>query len=98
MKAINLKKEIEKRGGFAKIVVETKTASLRYGQTEPETYESVELIGELNGHDVHMHSDESSFYTTRRISDRGYNDPGSDYNPSGYTFCNRIKDLDWATK
>lgn len=91
MKAASLQKAIQKLGGTAEI------------KTVPTTYgEKRELVGELNGHDVHMiisnYSDGQDFFTVRAITKRGEYDPGSDYNPGGYTFCNRIKDLNWAAK
>lgn len=89
MKALSLKNKIEKLGGSAKIV----TRELPSGHTNSE------LVGEYNGYDVEMHINSdggSSFYTVRKISKRGEYDQGSDYNPGGYTFCNRINDLTWA--
>lgn len=63
-----------------------------------------EVVGELNGHDVHMFlcnggqpdKGGNSYYTTRAIANRGYFDPSSDYNSGNWTFCNRLSDLDWA--
>jgi len=55
-----------------------------------------EVNGTLNGYDVHMYGESSGYFTVRAISKRGYYDPCSDYNSGGYTFCNRLKDLDWA--
>lgn len=91
MKATSLKRAIESRGGSAEIVVS-------YPFPEHTTTAKIELVGELAGYDLHMHGDHSDFYTGRRQSKRGEYDPGSDYNPGGYTFLNRLKDLDWLVK
>jgi hypothetical protein len=58
----------------------------------------VEVVGELRGYDVHMYGDSNGYFTTRAISKRGEYDQGSDYNPGGWTFCNRLTDLDWACR
>lgn len=93
MKASTLVKAIEKRGGKARLVFKhlDRGGKLIY------------VEGELNNHDIFFRgngidNDSSSFYTVRPFSKRGYYDPGSDYNPSDYTFCHTQKDLDWATK
>lgn len=98
MKAITLQREIIKRGGNARIVNEHVTGAA--GE-----WERSDLLGELNGYDIEMIltngrtiTGENDFYTVRRVSDRGYFDPGSDYNSGGYTFCHKIKDLDWAVR
>lgn len=65
-----------------------------------------EVVGELKGYDVHMFLSNSgqpqdggnSCYTVRSISRRGEYDPSSDYNSGGFTFCNRLTDLDWAVR
>ena len=62
------------------------------------TVEDGAVTGELNGYDIEMLGNDSRFYTIRRINKRGYYDLGSDYNPGGYTFCNRIKDLGWTLR
>jgi hypothetical protein len=97
MKLANLKRAIEKRGGEATVTQETLTD--RYtGRDWPHW----ELSGTLNGHDVSMTgsngTDSCGFYTTRAIAKRGHYDMGSDYNPGGWTFCNRLKDLEWACR
>lgn len=98
MQAKRLRNAIIKRGGTAEF-------SERFrGINGPSV--GWELSGELNGHDVHMYlcnggtpeSGGNSYFTTRAISQRGYYDPSSDYNPTGQTFCNTIKSLDWATR
>lgn len=96
MKATTLKRAIEKRGGTAKIKTE------RHEANEFHTAErtTVDLWGELKGYDIHMiggEHGESSFYTARRVANRGQYDQGSDYNSGGYTFCHTQNDLDWIT-
>lgn len=91
MKAINLINAVKKLGGTATL----KKVEHKDYKNEPRTSYSVE--GELNGYDVHMIGQSCSFFTTRRISDRGHFDAGSDYNSGGYAFYNRIKDLEYAT-
>jgi hypothetical protein len=103
MLAKNLKRAIEKRGGAAAI-------TLRDGmQRDPitgERPEAWELSGTLNGYDVHMFlcnsgtpdSGGNSYFTVRPSSKRGEYNPSSDYNPGGWTFCNRLRDLDWAAR
>lgn len=54
--------------------------------------------GTLNGWDVHLIGHTSTFFTTRRITDRGHYDPGSDYNSGGYRFEYRLKDLEGYAK
>jgi len=56
-------------------------------------YISVHLEGVLNGHDVMMTIE--SFFCSRTISKRGYFDAGSDYNPEGWEFHRKLKDLEW---
>lgn len=68
--------------------------------------ESYELSGVLGSYDVHMFLSNlgtpdkggNSCFTVRSISRRGEYDQSSDYNPSGWTFCNRLRDLDWACR
>lgn len=58
------------------------------------------VVGLLNGYDVHCYpgngEPSNSYFTVRPTYKRGDYDPTSDYNPGGWTFCNRISDLDWA--
>lgn len=86
MKASTLLREIKKRGGQATI----KTEIIR---NDFGTREHVSLAGVLNGYDVEMIGDESSFFTARRVEKRGYYDPSSDYNSGDYQFFHRVKDL-----
>lgn len=89
MKASNLKKAIERFGGQAEII----TTHVR-GERGNE-WDRVDLKGTLHGFDIEMHGEESDFFTARRIKDRGYFDPGSDYNSGGYSFYHRLKELQW---
>lgn len=65
-----------------------------------------EVTGTLRNYDVHMYLSNggqpedggSSYFTVRAISKRGQYDMGADYNPGGWTFCDRLKDLDWAVR
>lgn len=96
MKLQSVKREIEKRGGTSTI---SKTLFTGFHATGNDYKHK--LIGELNGYDIEMdgnglNGEESSYFVIRPISKRGEYDPSSDYNPSGYTFCNRIKELDWT--
>jgi hypothetical protein len=94
MLAKNLVRQIVKRGGTAKIIERQHVSG------------AFEVSGELNGYDVHMFLSNggtperggSSYYTVRPIAQRGHHDPFSDYNPGGWTFCNRLSDLDWAAR
>ena len=54
-----------------------------------------ELSGILNDHDIEF-TEGDTFYTSRSITKRDYYDAGSDYNPSGYTFHNRVKELEYV--
>mgnify|MGYP001602237600 CR=1 FL=1 len=90
MTGTNLLKAIKKLGGEATLKVET-----FYGSFGPTDRTSVE--GTLNGYDIEWSSGNSRCFTVRRISQRGEYDPGSDYNPGGYAFYDRIKDLGVAT-
>lgn len=97
MLAKNLKRAIERAGGTAAI-----TERLPNGRG-PRAYE---LSGELRGYDVHMYLSNcgtpetggNSYFTVRRISMRGHHDPTADYNSGAWTFCNRLKDLEWAAR
>ncbi|MEW1829406.1 hypothetical protein [Streptomyces sp. NPDC088196] len=92
MKATNLLRAIEKLGGTAKIKVTHHEENYSYPGSKP--FDSFELVGTLGGYDIHMRGEECRFFTGRRISQRGYDDPGSDYNPGGYEFNYYIKDLE----
>lgn len=96
MKATNLLRAIEKLGGTAKIKVTHHKEDYSYPGSKP--FDSTELNGTLSGYDIHMYGEECGFFTARRISQRGYDDPGSDYNPGGYEFNDRIKDLERYTR
>jgi hypothetical protein len=101
MLAKNLKRAIERAGGTAAI---TRRDGMRRDPITGERPECYELSGELRGYDVHMfianrgtpETGGNSYFTVRPIAQRGHNDPFSDYNPGGWTFCNRLRDLDWA--
>lgn len=92
MLAKNLQKAVIQRGGEASIIE-------RNGA-------GYELTGTLGNYDVHMFlcnggnpaSGGNSYFTVRPMAARGQYDPFSDYNPGGWTFCDRIKDLAWATR
>jgi hypothetical protein len=90
VKVSRLKSAIEKLGGTARIYEATKE--------RPNAH----LSGELNGYDVNMwfsdYGRESDWFTVRLISRRGEYDMGADYNPGGFTFLRRIKDLEEYTK
>lgn len=88
MKATSLLSAIEKLGGTASLITNTYNT----GRT------ITSLEGILNGYDIAMHTEETDFYTVRSISKRGTYDMGSDYNSGDYTFCNKLKELSWATK
>lgn len=88
MKAMSLIRKIEKLGGTAEIVSEE---SRGY---DGQAWASHEVVGELNGYDIHMDDLESDFYTVRSVEQRGHYDPGSDYNPGGYSFRYRLSDLE----
>lgn len=90
MKALRLVSAIEKLGGKAKIVLIDKKGF------DGTPWVSTEVVGTLNGYDVHMYGIESDYYTVRAISKRGTYDAGSDYNTGDWTFCSRIKSLSWA--
>ena len=88
MKATSLKRAIEARGGTAQIEIHASTPERGIPHTKTK------VSGILNGHDVEMHDDDSTYFTARPVSKRGHYDPGSDYNSGGYSFYRRIKDLD----
>ena len=58
----------------------------------------VEVVGEVRGYDVHAYGDTFASFTVRHQGKRGHHDPFSDYNSGGYTFCDRLKDLEWAAR
>jgi hypothetical protein len=84
MKATSLAIEIIARGGSAELKHDER------GRTG--------VVGTLNGYDIEMMCGSEDFYTIRKIDKRDYFDAGSDYNPGGYTFCHRIKDLSWTQR
>ena len=91
MKFTSLKNKIEKLGGTATITIE----KTKFGR------DYYTLEGELNGYDIEMFCngyDDTDFFTVRSIGKRGFHDQGSDYNPGGFLFCHKIKDLAWACK
>lgn len=89
MKLESVKRKIDKMGG------ETAWKLRDYTGGDNEYYE---LVGTLNGWDIKMrpngNEETNTYFTMRRITDRGYFDQGSDYNPSGWTFCYKVKDLE----
>lgn len=88
MKIKSVKNRIEKLGGKANYEISETEFSRQYH----------ELNGIINGYDIHMFNngdDETDFFTARKVENRGEYDPGSDYNPGGYIFCNRVNDIDW---
>lgn len=91
MKAQSLVKAIISRGGTAEI----KVIKTNYGERR-------DVIGELKDHDIEMHvsdySGGSDYYTVRHKNKRGHYDPYADYNTGDWTFCHRLKDLDWAIR
>lgn len=91
MKAANLVSAIKRMGGTAKIVSEPKHSEIQGIRRE---WVSHEVVGELNGYDIQMHGLDQSFWTARKVSNRGYFDAGADYNTGGYEFNHRIKDLE----
>ena len=56
------------------------------------------LIAVVNGYDVEYMGNNCDFYTVRSVNKRGYYDAGSDYNPCGYSYYTRIKDLERAVR
>ncbi len=103
MLAKNLQRAIEKRGGTAQI---TSREGMQRSPFSGERPEAWELSGTLGGYDVHMYLSNggqpanggNSYFTVRPISKRGEHNPFSDYNPGGWTFCNRLRDLEWAAR
>jgi hypothetical protein len=89
MKAKSLVRKINQLGGTAEIISEERTGH----NDKKRMYHKV--LGTLNGYDVEMIDLDSSFYTIRRISQRGAYDPGSDYNPGGWIFCHRLNELQY---
>ena len=106
MLAKNLKRAIEKRGGTAAIIPLLQGDAIGRHWLTGERPEAWELSGVLGAYDVHMflcnggtpESGGNSYYTVRPIAKRGHHDPFSDYNPGAWTFCNRLRDLDWACR
>lgn len=103
MQAKNLKRAIEKAGGRAEI---TRRDGMRPDPITGEKPEAWELSGELRGYDVHMFlcnggtpaRGGNDYFTVRPVARRGHHDPFSDYNPGAWTFCNRLRDLEWAAR
>lgn len=93
MKATTLKRAIEARGGSA--TINTKRIVNEFA---PNGREWTNLKGQLNGYDIEMIGEESTFFTAREVGKRGHYDAGSDYNSGGYTFGHTQNDLDWATR
>lgn len=89
MLATSLVRAIVKRGGTAAIV----ERDLPYLGAGPPQHE---VVGSLNGHDVHMYGTRSSYFTTRHESKRGQHDAWSDYNPGGRSFWSTLKSLDYC--
>lgn len=84
----NIIKGVIKRGGTAALVADHVGREC--------------VVGELNGYDIHCYpgngKPSNSYFTVRKIAQRGYHDWTADYNSGGHTFCNRISDLDWACR
>ncbi len=53
------------------------------------------VFGIINGYDVEF---QGGVLTVRHNSKRKYYDVGSDYNPGGYIFINKLKHLGYYTK
>lgn len=53
------------------------------------------LEGKIKGYDVEMCCE--SFFTIRKSEKAGHWDIGSDYNPGGYIFLNKIKHIETFT-
>lgn len=86
MKIQSIHDKILKLGGTAEIKNDTRRRS-------PSMY----LEGILNGYDIHMSTNSDGtqdYYTVRAIHNRDEYDMGADYNPGGFIFCRRVKDLD----
>lgn len=87
MQIESIKNRILFLGGKAKITREKKEGI--NGE-----YVKTELEGTLGNYDIEFTGEECRFFTARKISDRGHFDAGSDYNPSGYIFFYKLKNLD----
>lgn len=59
-----------------------------------EDSQSNQLSAELGNYDIEFYKNDSRFFTSRSKDKRGYYDPGSDCNPSGYIFHYKLKELD----
>ena len=79
-----LKNAIVKLGGT--VTVETK--NLIGYMNQP--YTNTTLYATLGSYEIEF-NDGSDYFTSRRIGTKY--DMGSDYNPGGWSFCRRIKDL-----
>lgn len=88
MKAISIVKKIKSLGGDAQ-------TELEEGVTTYGRFIRVHTTGTLNGYDIEMIGDDAGFFTARHISKKDFYDAGSDYNPGGYQFLDKVKDLDW---
>ncbi|QOH56222.1 hypothetical protein [Rhodococcus rhodochrous] len=88
MKANSLVSKIQKMGGTASLISEKRT------DYDGRPWTKHEVVGELNGFDIHMDDLESDYFTVRHESKRDHFDPGSDYNPGGFRFCYRLRDLE----
>lgn len=95
MLAKSLISAVRKRGGTAEL---RHREGLRPEYAASEGAATYEVVGELNGYDIHAfcQGENNSFghYTIRSISMRGHHDVFSDYNPGGYIFAERINALD----
>jgi len=87
MKIENVKNKIISLGGEAEITREKKTGI-------NGDYIDVKLSGTLGNYDIEFNGEECRYFTSRKISDRGHFDAGSDYNPFGYSFHYRLKNLE----
>ena len=87
MKIESIKNKIVSLGGKAKIIREAKEGI-------NGKYVDVKLDATLGNYDVEFNGEECRYFTARRISDRGHYDAGSDYNPFGFTFYYKIKNLE----
>lgn len=90
MKATNLLKKINSLGGKANFTFTP------YISLEGLDLTRTELVGELNGYDINasVRNEEVHFFTIRKISMRGYDDQGSDYNSGGYIFLEKLTQLE----
>lgn len=89
MKLKSLQTRIQKLGG---------TATIIRGHSQYDNKEIAFLEGQLGDYLIAMHpnagSDETDYYTVVKIGTEY--DPGSDYNPHGYTYCRTLNSLEWA--